>query len=232
LGWSREALAYRSGLSWSAIEQIESGRRTNARPGTLVALARALNVSVDYLLGGSPLPLLHHEALIYASENQFIASVVPFVENALARSEPVLVVTPAPNIEALKKVLGEDAARLEFAESRDWYRAPQEALAAYRRFAQQKADDGFPWCYVVGEPLWSSSDDAVLAWAAYESMFNVLFDSTPLSVICPYDLRSCPASVIDIARQTHPHLRTGTESAANAAYMDPEDFVFTTYRPG
>src|ERR1700738_2780915 len=51
-GWSREALAHHSGLSWAAIAQIESGRRREVRLGSLVALANALAVSVDYLVGG------------------------------------------------------------------------------------------------------------------------------------------------------------------------------------
>ena len=42
LGWSREALAYHSGVSWSAIAQIESGRRKDVRLSSLSALAEAL----------------------------------------------------------------------------------------------------------------------------------------------------------------------------------------------
>ena len=48
LGWTRETLAHHSGISWSAISQIESGRRRDVRLGTLSALAEALGVSVDY----------------------------------------------------------------------------------------------------------------------------------------------------------------------------------------
>ena len=43
-GWSREALAYHSGVSWSAIAQIESGRRNDVRLSSLSALAEALGV--------------------------------------------------------------------------------------------------------------------------------------------------------------------------------------------
>ena len=54
VGWSREALAYHSGLSGAAIAQIESGRRREVRVTTLLALSRALEVSVDYLVGSRP----------------------------------------------------------------------------------------------------------------------------------------------------------------------------------
>src|SRR5438105_15524308 len=52
-GWSREALAHYSGLSWAAIAQIESGRRQEVRVSSLLALAGALGVSVDYLAGST-----------------------------------------------------------------------------------------------------------------------------------------------------------------------------------
>jgi transcriptional regulator with XRE-family HTH domain len=48
-GWNREALAYHSGLSWAAIEQLENGRRQDPRMSTLMALARALEVPVGEL---------------------------------------------------------------------------------------------------------------------------------------------------------------------------------------
>lgn len=41
VGWSREALAYHSGMSGAAIAQIESGRRQDIRLSTLAALAGA-----------------------------------------------------------------------------------------------------------------------------------------------------------------------------------------------
>src|ERR1700681_4605973 len=95
MGWSREALAYHSGLSWAAIAQIESGRRQQVRVSSLVALANALGVSVDYLVGAeatvSP-QLLGHRVLIYGSEDEHLASSVPFLLEGIARFEAVLCV--------------------------------------------------------------------------------------------------------------------------------------------
>jgi transcriptional regulator with XRE-family HTH domain len=76
LAWSREALAFHSGMSWSAIAQMESGRRKNARPDTLSELSRALGVSIDYLIhGGShPPTMLGHQVVVYATNEQFVAN--------------------------------------------------------------------------------------------------------------------------------------------------------------
>src|SRR3954451_8074943 len=49
LAWAREELAFKAGISWSAIPQIKSGRRPHPRPATLSALASALGVTIDYL---------------------------------------------------------------------------------------------------------------------------------------------------------------------------------------
>src|SRR3984893_10169340 len=73
LGWTREALAFHAGISWSAIAQVESGRRRNLRPSTLAALSRPLRVSIDYLVDGgqSPATMLEHSAFPYRADDEF-----------------------------------------------------------------------------------------------------------------------------------------------------------------
>jgi len=88
LGWSRETLAHESGLSWAAITQIESGRRREVRASSLLALASALGVTVDYLLGGaaSASPgLLNHRLLVYGTDDEYLRSSVPFILEGIAR---------------------------------------------------------------------------------------------------------------------------------------------------
>src|ERR1700736_1222500 len=85
LGWTREALAFHSGISWSAIAQVESGRRTNLRPSTLAALARPLGVSIDYLVGGSVShpTMLNHSAFPYRTEDQFRTTMGSFLAEGI-----------------------------------------------------------------------------------------------------------------------------------------------------
>jgi transcriptional regulator with XRE-family HTH domain len=51
LGWTQEILAQHAGLRQSAIARIESGKNRNIETNTLMALARALDVSLEYLVG-------------------------------------------------------------------------------------------------------------------------------------------------------------------------------------
>ncbi|MDQ1395058.1 MAG: MEthanogen/methylotroph, DcmR Sensory domain, partial [Acidimicrobiaceae bacterium] len=77
------------------------------RPSTLDALATALEVSVDYLLGRAPSPdvrpLLKHRLLRYATADEFHAVVTPFFAEGMARGEPILVVATPSKCRALRR---------------------------------------------------------------------------------------------------------------------------------
>src|SRR4051812_30591947 len=142
--WSREELAFRAGISWPAVAQIESGRRTHPRPGTLSALAGALAVTIDYLVRGAPgdAPMLEHVALVYRDDDEFAGSVTPFVAEGIERSEAVMVVTRPANMELVRGSLGRSERRVEFADSASWYAEPALTLAAYRDYASAKLEGG------------------------------------------------------------------------------------------
>ena len=228
-GWSREALAFHSGLSCAAIAQIESGRRQEVRLSTLSALARALGVGVDYLVGGraavSP-NLLRHRVLIYSSDEEYVAATAPFLVEGAQRSECALVVTTRRQIELLRAALGDDASPIEFRESSDWYRSPRSALDAYRAFVADRFESGAPWIRIIGEPLWAGRSDAEVAtWTRYESMVNLSLASSPATIVCPYDTRSIRDEILVDARRTHPEVVEGGASGTSPTYRGAEDFL-------
>jgi transcriptional regulator with XRE-family HTH domain len=230
-GWSREALAYHSGLSWAAIAQIESGRRQEVRLSSLLALADALGVSVDYLAGGaatvSP-KLLEHRVLFYRGDDEYLASTVPFLADGIRRGDAVLAVTTRRQIRLLRDALGADAARVEFVDSTKWYRTPAGALRDYRTFVQERFAAGAPWIRIIGEPVWAGRSRAEIAeWTRYESMINLALASSPATIMCPYDARSVPDAVLARARETHPEAAVAGDATANPAYRAPEDFLLT-----
>jgi transcriptional regulator with XRE-family HTH domain len=227
LGWSREALAFHSGISWSAIAQVESGRRRNVRPHTLSALSGALGVSIDYLVhGGSSSPMLEHQALLYETDEELLDTVAPFLTEGVERWEPSLVVTTSANIELLRERLGSDAERVEFVESKSWLTAPASALDAYEQFVNAQIEAGAPWVRIVGEPIWKGrSDSEVRLWTRFESLFNLAFAAAPVTLICLYDQRSISPEVAAEARLTHPHTIGEGGIASSPDYSDPGGFV-------
>ena len=50
-GWSQTALAARAGLDLGNVNELERQQKPSVRADTIVALADALHVSTDYLLG-------------------------------------------------------------------------------------------------------------------------------------------------------------------------------------
>lgn len=228
LGLSREALAFHSGVSWSAIAQVEAGRRTNLRPSTLSALAGVLRVSIDYLVLGRAATetMLEHRALLYATDAEFVAGVASFLVEGISRHEAALVVTSEGNIAALRQRLGASATEVEFAERAAWYSTPSAALEGYRRFMETAVHAGAPWVRILGEPVWvGRSDGEVRLWARYESLLNLVFSSAPATILCSYDLRELDANVIDHARATHPETVEREKLATSPRYAEPGTFT-------
>jgi transcriptional regulator with XRE-family HTH domain len=230
LGWTREALAFHSGLSWSAVAQVESGRRTNLRPSTLAALSRPLGVSIDYLVGGSQPPptMLNHSAFHYDADDQFATTMGPFLAEGIERSEATLAVTTPRNIELLRAHLGNDARSVEFIDSSSFYGTPTATLEAYRAFTEAGLERGARWVRVVGEPTWADrSDVEVGLWTRYESLFNLVFAASPMTVVCPYDARSVAPEILSQAHLTHPHVLGDRGISHGPEDSDPGLFALT-----
>jgi transcriptional regulator with XRE-family HTH domain len=233
-GWSREALAFHSGMSWSAIAQVESGRRRNVRPHTLSALSGALGVTIDYLVHGWPpsSTMLDHQALLYGTDQEFLDTVAPFFTEGMERSEAMLAVTTSANIELLREHLGSDAEQVELVERESWLIAPGPALHAFGAFVNAKLEAGAPWVRIVGEPIWAGrSDSEIGLWMRFESLFNLVFAASPMTLLCPYDKRSVPPEIVRQARFTHPHTIGQGGIASNPEYADPVGFVLEAEEP-
>jgi transcriptional regulator with XRE-family HTH domain len=228
LGWSREALAFHSELSWSAIAQVESGRRTNVRPQTLSALAQALGVTIDYLVHGAPSSavMLEHRVLLYETDQEFVATVAPFLREGIERSEALLVVTARTRIELLREQLGADAERVEFVERESWYTDPAPALRELEEFVKAKLSAGAPWVRFVGDPDWAGTSETETGlWTRYEALVNLVFANSPTSLLCTYDTRSIAPEVARQARLTHPHTIGPEGVASSSDYANPGGFV-------
>jgi transcriptional regulator with XRE-family HTH domain len=228
LGWSREALAYHSGVSWSAIAQIESGRRKDVRLSSLSALAKALGVSVDYLIGsaGTTPPLFEHRVLAYGSDDEFVETAIPFLADGIERSHALLAVTTQAKTELIRDALEDRSEHVAFADWTDWYRSPKEALSRYGAFLTQEREAGAVWIGIVAEAGWSGGPAAEVAtWTRYESMVNLAFAPSPATIICTYDEEAFPAEVVAEARRTHPIIAHGDATTSSPTYREPEEFL-------
>lgn len=228
-GWSRESLAHHSGLSWGAIAQIESGRRSSLRPTTLDALADALGVSVDYLLGrarpAKPTALLQHRALFYSTAEEFVAGVLPAIDEGLTRGDAVLVVTTSANRRILRRAVSDARKDVTYADCEKWYRSLPSALGAYQRFIETRLDEGRPWVRIAAELPVSRSMSGTDDWVRYEALANVALANYPAEIICAYGTAAVSGDVVRRALDTHPEIVEPDGPAPNSKYVEPSEVL-------
>jgi hypothetical protein len=191
-------------------------------------LSRPLGVSIDYLVSGRPArsTMLEHSAFGYSADDQFRSTMGSFLAEGIERSEAVLAVTTAANIELLREHLGKDEKSVEFVDASALYSTPIAALEAYRSFCDAKLQCGAAWIRIVGEPIWAGRSDAeVRLWTRYESLLNLVFSTYPLTVVCPYDERSLAPTIVRQAHRTHPHTLGDQGTSNSPEYTDPGRFA-------
>ena len=231
LGWSRETLAHHAGLSCAAVTQIEQGRRTDVRLGSLVALADALAVPLDHLVrrastGPRDRTLFEHRVLVYDDDDSYLAVVAPFLRQGVERGDAVLAVVDRRLARRLRSALGDHAGAVELHDAATWYRTPAVALQCFRDYIDARGADGVPWIRIVGQATWVGGTEAqVQAWTRYEALVNVVLAQAPATAICPYDLRQARAGVEAAALCTHPELALADGSAANSAFVPAEELL-------
>jgi hypothetical protein len=205
---------------------MESGRRTNTRSDTLLALARALGVTVEYLLGvGSDLPrMFGHQTFSYRTDKEFVDMAESFIDEGLERSESVLVAVTTSNVKLIGKRLGSKTDQIELVDSSPFYEAAPQALSVFRSFVERAITAGASWARVIAEPPWRGrNEEEKRVLMVVESLLDLTFSPLPVTVLCPYDERLVDARVIAEAIQVHPHIRRSDEIVENDAYRNPAE---------
>jgi hypothetical protein len=171
-----------------------------------------------------PPPAAIHHAALYGSDDDFLAMAVPFAGHGIARGEAVLAATTAANLELLASALGDDAAHLDQAETAFFGPRPAKRVAAFEKYARGRGGGGR--VRVLAEPVWAGRTAPEISdWQRMEAGLNELLTGTGIWMICPYDTRRLPASIIDSALRTHPASVTGTATRPCPRYTDPAAYA-------
>ncbi|HTA05689.1 MAG TPA: MEDS domain-containing protein, partial [Solirubrobacteraceae bacterium] len=101
-----------------------------------------------------------HEALFYSGDDGFLQGTLPFVSEALAANEPVLVAVDEQRANLLRQALGEDAERLRFLDMEE-LRNPARMIPAWREFISAHAAEGRS-VRCIGESVWPGRSGAEL----------------------------------------------------------------------
>src|ERR1700680_3451404 len=88
--------------------------------------------------------LFRHGLLLYGSDDEYVAAVVPFLLEGIACSDAVLAAPSKLQGGLLRDALGEDARHVEFLDSAEWYRTLRGAANGYRSLVKERFDSGAP----------------------------------------------------------------------------------------
>jgi anti-sigma regulatory factor (Ser/Thr protein kinase) len=163
-----------------------------------------------------------HEALFYAGEEEFLAGTLPFIREAVAAEEPIMVAVDPSKVDLLKGHLNGDGDRVLFADMREVGRNPALIIPAWRDFVDESTSGGRT-CRGIGEPIWPGRSDAELAECDHhESLLNLAFDDGPSwQLLCPYNAAALPPDVLAGAEQNHPVLTEGDSERGSDTYRHP-----------
>jgi anti-sigma regulatory factor (Ser/Thr protein kinase) len=159
----------------------------------------------------------HHEALFYASDDEYLAATVPEIRTALDRDGAAAVAVPDSKRRLLRRALGADANRVHFADMARLGRNPACIIPAWRQFLR---DAGPGPAIGIGEPVWPGRTDAELVECSrHEALLNLAFDGgRAWRLLCPYDEEALAPGVLDEACRNHPHVRRDGLSADSDGY--------------
>jgi anti-sigma regulatory factor (Ser/Thr protein kinase) len=163
-----------------------------------------------------------HEALVYAGDAGFLAGTVPFVREAVAAGEPVLVAVGAERIAALRDALGSEAGHVRFADMAQLGANPARIIPEWHEFVGAHPGRSLRG---VGEPIWPErTEPEVVECHRHEALLNVAFADTPgFTLLCPYDAERLAPDIVAQAAHTHPSVRAGEDARDSVAFAGVED---------
>jgi anti-sigma regulatory factor (Ser/Thr protein kinase) len=173
-----------------------------------------------------------HEALFYRTDEEFLAGTVPFVQDAVALGQPVMVALAAPRLKMFRAALDIDVADVQFVDLTERGANPARILPAWLDFV--RAQHGKP-VRGIGEPQWPGRRaEEVVECQLHEGLLNVAVDpDTPLWLRCPYDAALLSEEITQAARCSHPALVELGRYRGSTSYggLDHVDSIFRSELP-
>ncbi|HVT78022.1 MAG TPA: sensor histidine kinase [Acidimicrobiales bacterium] len=167
-----------------------------------------------------------HDAFVYDSDDGYVEALAPSIGAALQDGRPVVAVVDERHASLLRAALGPSAQDVSWVDAVDWYRRPARTIAGYDRTLRSTPRGAF----VIGEVQFGSTPHEWAEWTRYEAVLNRVFAHYEAHVVCPYDARVLPGSVVADAERTHPHMFGRTGRCPSEHYIEPEA-LFAAFGP-
>lgn len=170
---------------------------------------------------------LFHEAAFYASDEEFLEVVLPFLEGGVAAGEPTVSIFADHRQQLIRDELGAGSGVL-FIDGGRHYSRPAAAIRRHRDMLAGYVADGAAQIRITGDVPHPGVGVPWEWWARYEAAANEVYDEFPMYGLCPYDTRTTPPEVLDDVRRTHTHVvAPDGRRLPSPAYQDPRQFLAT-----
>ena len=146
-----------------------------------------------------------HEAGFYGSDTEFRALIVPFAEEGIAASEPVILGYDDRKNGLLRSWLTDPSA-VEFIADASLYATPARAITTYRRLFEFHQAMGAGQIRIAGDVPHPGNGGRFEGWDRYECAVNTVWQDFPVWGRCLYDTTTAPAVVLDAVERTHPRI--------------------------
>jgi anti-sigma regulatory factor (Ser/Thr protein kinase) len=164
---------------------------------------------------------LRHTALVYESQDEYLACAVPFLKEGIEVGEGAIVAHTKPGLAMMREALGADAAQVTFVDVSSAYTRPARTLAAYHKVYVEQLQKT-PWVRAVADVQFGPDPTEWDLWTGYEALFNRSFGHVPSWVICSYNANGTPDPIIEGVWQTHPEVIADGSWNASEHYEDPD----------
>lgn len=167
-----------------------------------------------------------HSALFYGSDDEYLATLVPFVTDGLALGQPVAVAVPGERLRVLSAALNGAADGVKMVDMTVAGRNPGRIIpSVLRRFADRHAG---VHVRIIGEPIWAGRTAVEYpACVQHEALINYAFAGRDVTIVCPYDTEGLDDRALADAHATHPELWSADRRRASPWYAP--DVVLDRY---
>ena len=165
---------------------------------------------------------LRHGALVYESDDEYVAHSLAFLKEGLEAGEGCVVAHTRDGIAMMRDALGSDAEQVRFVDVGSVYTRPARALAAYCGTLVRELREA-PSVRAVADVQIGPWDGEWDEWVAYEAMTNLAYAHLPAWVVCTYDVNGVPDAVLDTVWSTHAEALG--DGAAGGHFEDPRELV-------
>lgn len=166
---------------------------------------------------------LRHDLFVYDDDDEFLHRMVPWVREGVDCGEAVLLVG-GENLNPLCEAVGFADGMLTRLDADAVYTRPEAAIAEFDRALRRGRLAGASATRAIGELPHRGTEDEWRPWLAFEAIANRAFARHDAWMVCPYDARALPDTVIEAMHRSHPEVLLDSWEES-PGYAEPELLV-------